>query len=131
VRAPIGSPERFYPRLIDALGARRWALTLQAGASLVVRHAVWETIHVYVEDLRETVQHLAHEIGWERGEGKLVLLEPHYADSAWFGMRAAKRVNVVSDLQLVLDLWHYPVRGREQAELLLERMERDLRGGAG
>jgi hypothetical protein len=27
---------------------------------------------------------------------------------------------VVSDLQLALDLWHYPIRGREQAEHLIE-----------
>jgi hypothetical protein len=26
----------------------------------------------------------------------------------------------VSPLQLVLDLWHYPVRGREQAQHLIE-----------
>jgi hypothetical protein len=37
-------------------------------------------------------------------------------------------VPVVSDLQLILDLWHYPVRGRETAEQLwrplLRRFER-------
>jgi hypothetical protein len=51
-----------------------------------------------------------------------MLMRPWYARSAWEGMREVNGVPVVSDLQLVLDLWHYPVRGREQAEMLLRRM---------
>jgi hypothetical protein len=34
---------------------------------------------------------------------------------------------VVSTAQLIVDLWHYPVRGREQAELLLEKHVAGLR----
>lgn len=126
IRAPIGSPDRFLPRLTDVLGQSRWALTLQAGASLVAPHAAWETMHVYVDDLAQTASHLTDSAGWTVGDGRLVLLQPYYADSAWVGVHAVGSANVVSDLQLILDLWHYPVRGREQAEVLLQRMEREL-----
>lgn len=52
--------------------------------------------------------------------GRLVLLAPYYSTSVWEGVRPIGQLPVVSDLQLVLDLWHYPVRGREQAEHLIE-----------
>lgn len=126
VEAPIGSPERFFPRLVRALGDRRWALTMQAGASFVVRHAVWDIIHVYVEDPHATADHFARTVGWEPGPGKLVLMQPWYTHSAWHGARALGKANVVSDLQLVLDLWNYPIRGREQADLLLHGLEARL-----
>jgi hypothetical protein len=127
MEAPIGSPERFLSRLASALGDRRWALTMQAGASFVARHAAWDIIHVYVEDPQATVDDFARTTGWEPGPGQLVLMRPWYAHSAWKGARAFGNVNVVSDLQLVLDLWHYPVRGREQADVLLRGLEKRLR----
>jgi len=127
VEAPIGSPERFFPRLVRALGDRRWALTMQAGASFVVRHAVWDIIHVYVDDLQVTADHLARTVGWEAGPGRLVLMQPWYTHSAWHGARTLGKANIVSDLQLVLDLWNYPIRGREQADLLLSGLEARLR----
>jgi hypothetical protein len=62
------------------------------------------------------------EMGWTPSDaGRLVLLRPYYRESVWFGLRRIESLPVVSDLQLILDLWHYPVRGREQAEVLLDR----------
>ena len=127
VQAPIGSPERFLRRLPETLSGHRWALTLQAGASLVAPHAEWETVHAYVEvsDASMLVD-VARSAGWEPGPGRLVLIRPWYAHSAWRGMRTIRELPVVSDLQLVLDLWHYPVRGREQASEILALMERRI-----
>jgi hypothetical protein len=125
VQAPIGSPDRFLRRLPAALEGQRWALTLQAGASLVAPHSIDETIHLYVDV--PDVAHLrdvAAAAGWETGEGRLVLMRPWYAHSAWAGVHSIHHLPVVSDLQLVLDLWHYPVRGREQAEVVLDLMDR-------
>lgn len=124
VQASMGSPDRFMARLPSLLKGRRWALTMQAGASRVEPHANWETLHVYVDvDSITALADVASSAGWEPGPGKLVLMRPWYAQSAWVGMRTMDGLPVVSDLQLVLDLWHYPVRGREQAEMLLRRME--------
>lgn len=118
VAAPVGSVRRFLSRMGDLLGERRWAVSLHAGASLVAAHADFELIHVYVDGSSDS---LALEKGWEPSpSGKLVLLEPSYANSVWVQQQAIGGVNVVSAIQLVLDLWHYRVRGREQAEHLIE-----------
>ena len=121
VQAPVGDPLRFLRRFIDAVEVPRWALTLHSGASLVAPHATWERIHVYVDvQSPDVLPEIADRHGWPVGEdGRLVLMKPYYRDSAWHGAREIQGLPVVSDLQLALDLWHYPLRGREQAEHIL------------
>ena len=52
---------------------------------------------------------------------------PYYRESAFYDRQMSKGgMKVVSDLQLYLDLYDYPVRGREQAEHLYERRLRSL-----
>ena len=119
--APIGDPIRFLRGAKGAFANRRWMLTLQAGAALVAPHATWDRIHVYVEaDRVGELQDLGYRAGWTpSNDGRLVLMKPYYRDSVWHDGRRLQALPVVSDLQLALDLWHYPVRGREQAEHLL------------
>lgn len=121
--APIGDLERFLRRLPEALDGHEWALTLQAGASRVAPHAVWNSVHLYLSaDDAHDLMRIGKSIGWQPSkEGRAVLLAPYYRESLWKGVRRVGKLPVVSDLQLILDLWHYPVRGREQAELLLEK----------
>lgn len=124
VAAPIGSLVRFLPRLGDHLAGLRWALSLQAGASLVAPHADFEIVHVYVDG---AVEAIAAERGWQASpSGRLVLMQAIYPESVWFQQQELAGANVVSCIQLVLDLWHYPVRGREQAEHLVETVLRPL-----
>ena len=47
----------------------------------------------------------------------LVLMAPYYKHSV-YDSREMEGLRVVSDIQLYLDLYKYPVRGREQAEHL-------------
>jgi hypothetical protein len=125
VNAPVGDIERFLRRLPRIFGeGQRWALTLQAGASRVVPHATWDRAHVYVDlpsgQRKNGLAAVAARAGWQpASDGRLVLLVPHYRISTWRGVRTLDRLPVVSDVQLILDLWNYPVRGREQAEVLL------------
>lgn len=138
VQLPTADAQRFVRQLPnhmkDTLSPTlRWALTLQAGASLVASHATWERVHVYVDAPKQdgvrSLAMVAARAGWSPSpDGRLVLLLPHYRASVWHAMRTLDRLPVVSDIQLVLDLWHYPVRGREQAEFLLSRRLRDGRG---
>jgi len=124
VAAPVGSASRFIPRMGDLFSGRRWALSLHAGASLVAPHAEVEVVHVYVD---ASVEALALEHGWESSaSGKLVLMEPVYGDSVWFQQRRLASADVVSPVQLVLDLWHYPIRGREQAQHIIETVLRPV-----
>ena len=118
--APVGSPQRFLKRLPEIFEGRVWALTLQAGASLIAPHATWDNIHVYVQAEDEDVLGIAQAVGWSASpEGGLFLMRPFYRDSVWRGARSVHGLPIVSTLQLILDLWHYPIRGREQAEHLI------------
>lgn len=119
--APMGDPDRFLARMARTWTGPRWALTLQAGASRVAPHATWNRVHVYVDapDAAALVQAGAAQ-GWEPDEnGSVVLMRPWYRTSVWHGVREIGGAPVVSTLQLALDLWHYPLRGREQGEHLL------------
>lgn len=122
VHAPIGNVERFLARLPELLRGRRWALALQAAASRIAPHAAWDRVHVYV-DARgaNRLRAVATECDWEPGDdGQLVLMAPYYDRSLWSGITRLGRLPVVGIEQLLVDLWRYPVRGREQAEHLLE-----------
>ncbi len=131
VLADVGSPEKYLRRLPRALGGRRWAATLYGGAALTARHAPVERVHVYVEtQSRFELLEAGREEGWSPGEdGLLVLMAPKYKRSLWQGVREIEGVPVVSLLQLILDLWHHPLRGREQARVLLESLEREVEHG--
>ena len=119
--APIGDPIRFLPRLRSLLGNEQWALTMQAGASLVAPHAAWNKIHLYLDarHARDLSDIFRAEDYHPSDQGRLVVMQPWYRDSVWYGLRSIESFPVVSNLQLALDLWHYEVRGREQAEHLL------------
>lgn len=119
--APVGDPQRFLSRLPQLLNGHHWALTMHAGASLVAPIATWEKVHVYLRRERgQTLDDLAGTLGYEPDDdGALVLMEPWYHESLWTELQTINHLPVVSCLQLILDLWRYPVRGREQAEHLL------------
>ena len=122
VHAPVGDPRRFLARLPASLTGHRWALTLQAGASLLAPHAAWDRIHVYLDvSEAQDLAEVARRASWRPAlDGTLVLLQPYYRTTVWDGVRVVHGLPVVSTVQLLLDLWQYPVRGREQADHLLE-----------
>lgn len=119
--APMGDPERFVRRLPGLLGDTRWALTLQAGAAQVAPHAAWDRVHLYVQvQSPADLPAIGERLGWEPGaDGRVVLMKPYHKTSVWHGLQQRNELPVVSDVQLMLDLWHYPLRGIEQAEHLL------------
>jgi hypothetical protein len=125
--APVGDVSRFLRRLPKLLGETRWALTLQAGAAQVAPHATWDRVHVYA-DVEHVVDllRIGEDHGWEHSEdGRVVLMKPYYKTSVWHELQTLHQLPVVSTLQLALDLWHYPLRGREQAEHLLNLALKD------
>jgi hypothetical protein len=48
-------------------------------------------------------------------------MEPYYGPAVRYGAVSIDSVRIVSDVQLFLDLVHYPVRGPEAASALLRR----------
>ncbi|MGD8741636.1 MAG: type IV toxin-antitoxin system AbiEi family antitoxin [Desulfobacterales bacterium] len=99
-----------------------YALGLQAGSSLISPYAVFDSVHIYVQD-QQAINYFKKQLELEearQGEN-VVLMLPYYKHSAFYGRQKAKNLWVVSDLQLYLDLYNYPIRGLEQAEHLFEK----------
>lgn len=101
----------------------RWALTSMAGASLVAPFAVFNEVHVHLPGADELVRSWRKVLHLVPNEvGPIHLIQPYYADSGSFGAREVRKLPVLSDVQLYLDCYRYPVRGREQAEHILSRV---------
>ena len=95
---------------------------MQSGASFVSRHAEFDTLDLYVRHAA-MADGIAAELGARpaaRGANLLIMV-PYYRVSAFYGERRVRDLMIVSDLQLYLDLYDYPQRGREQAERIYER----------
>ena len=94
-----------------------------AGASLVDPYAEFDVVDVMLKDHGDGEAMLrnlgAREV--DRG-GNVKIVVPYYRVSGFYDwQRVAGDMRVASDIQLYLDTFHYPVRGREQAEHLYER----------
>ena len=104
-----------------------WALTLLSGAQRRVGHVMADGVtHVYaipqrVDDLERALERLhAHEVaGPVPGSDTLSVFSPYYGPAALFASQLDHGVPIVSDLQLFLDLAHFPLRGQETAMHLL------------
>jgi len=114
--------------IIDKLAAARipddipYAVCLHAGASLVAPYAVYNEVHIYIQN-KGSIDWFVEKLKLrEAGEGaNLVFLLPYYKHSVFYGRQSIRNLWVVSDLQLYLDLHNYPIRGLEQAEHLYEK----------
>jgi hypothetical protein len=107
---------------------KKYALSVQAGASLVAPHAVFKEVHMYVHDPQD-INFFKKELGLQvvSQGANLVLMLPYYKHSVFYDIREIDGLYIVSDIQLYLDLYGYPVRGREQAEHLFDkRLEKQL-----
>jgi hypothetical protein len=56
----------------------------------------------------------------------VIILDPYYKNSVFYGLREVDGLLVVSDIQLYLDLYHYPIRGLDKAEHLYEKRLKNL-----
>ena len=82
-----------------------------------------DTLELYVLDptarikIENTLQLEPQERGYE-----VLLIEPYYRDLLNFGMELSKNVRICPALLTFLDLYHFPLRGQEQAEFMAERI---------
>lgn len=101
---------------------RAYALTLHTGANLITNFVRTSVIYLYLHpvDFKKVSLELRQALDLKelKKGGNVCLIEPYYRKSSFFGLRKIKGYPVVSNLQLYLDLYHLPERGREHAEYL-------------
>jgi len=99
-----------------------YALTRMCGAGLVAPFVRYQRVDIYIpdqndlEDWKKTLKLVDVEV---TGNVNLVIPQnPQILKQ----MQTIKKCHVVNNIQLYLDLYKYPARGREQAEYLREQI---------
>lgn len=95
-----------------------YAFTLGAGASLVAPFVRSSDTYIYTRDLGKIIE--AVDLEPVEFGGNVYLVEPS-DEGVLFDVQDIDGIKVASNIQLYLDLYNYPARGREQAEHLRER----------
>lgn len=107
---------------------KAYALTLHTGANRITNFVRTSNIYLYLAsaDFKKISLGLRQALDLKelKKGGNVYLIEPYYKKSVFFGFQKIKGYPVVSNLQLYLDLYHFPERGREHAEYL-ERLIKD------
>lgn len=122
--------DRFLQQL-SRISSQNYALTALAGASLIAPHVRPVDIHSYIKEKDEATM-LAETLNLQPiPKGGNVKFVVPYDEGVFYGQQTADirisnqevgRVNVVSNVQLFVDLYNYPARGLEAAEHLYERI---------
>jgi hypothetical protein len=96
----------------------QYAFTLTSGAARVAPHLRYQRVFSYVKDDPFS---MARDLGFkEVTSGPNVYLFQPYDEGVFYGIQNINDVNVVSDIQLYLDLKSYRERGEEAAEFIRE-----------
>lgn len=108
---------------------KKYALALHTGANLITHYVNIPTIYCYLPndnfsdislDLRQAL-----ELKELKKGGNFYLIKPYYKNAVFLNSQTIKGYNVVSDLQLYLDLYNFPQRGREHAAYLLKTLKEE------
>lgn len=109
-------------RLIAQVGKRsglEYAFTLLAGASLVAPFVRFQDVWFYISgEEGKWVKEL--DLRPVSGGGNVVMVQP-YDRGVFAGLQGIGGAKVVSNVQLYVDLYNFPARGREQAQFLREK----------
>lgn len=104
-----------------------YALSVQAGANLIAPYAVFQEVHMYIAD-EKAHSYFEKELKLNKADqgANFVLMLPYYKHSVFYDSRTVKKLRVVSDIQLYLDLHGYPIRGLEQAEHIFNKKLKNM-----
>jgi hypothetical protein len=114
--------------LLEALNksklSQKVALALHSAAEAHdCKNTNLNTLELYILDpaarskLEEVLQLEPQERGYE-----VLLIEPYYESLLHLGMDSNKGVKICPVLLTFLDLYHFPLRGQEQAEFMAQRL---------
>ena len=97
-----------------------YALSLQAGANLLIPFSMYNEVHIYVSDLKSKASIIqALDLKKVEKGANVYLMLPYYKNSVFYDKQKVQNLWIVSDVQMYIDLINYPLRGLEQAEQIL------------
>jgi len=104
-----------------------YAFGFHAGANLISPYSVYNEVHIYIRD-KDSIKYFSENLKIiEAEEGaNLIFLLPFYKQSIFYDIQKKDSLKIVSDIQLYLDLYKYPIRGVEQAEYIYENRLKNL-----
>jgi hypothetical protein len=115
---PIQDNDSINERLRN-ISKEYYALTLGSAAMLVAPSVRSKDLYIYTFD-QETIIKTLELVPVEFG-GNVNLIHP-YDDGVLFDRQSIDGLSIVSNIQLYLDLNQYPTRGKEQAEMVRNRL---------
>jgi hypothetical protein len=123
------SPDEIMDKVRDVhiSEAVQYAFGLHAGAHLASPYAVYNEVHIYIPN-RASIEFFEKRLKLKEAQqgANVIFLLPYYKQSVFYGKQKIRDLWVVSDIQLYLDLYNYPIRGLEQAEHLYEKRLKKL-----
>lgn len=117
------SPGEIYKKLTSSNLTSSVTLALHSAAQeMGFKYTNLDTVELYVEDqqVRAKLEVLLRLEPRERGY-QVLLIEPYYSDLLKHRSEEKKHLFTPPPLLTFLDLYHFPLRGQEQAEALLKR----------
>ncbi|MDF1592569.1 MAG: type IV toxin-antitoxin system AbiEi family antitoxin [Desulfobacterales bacterium] len=114
-------------RSLDVPAGVDYALSVQAGANLVAPYAAFQEVHIYIDN-EKALAYFEKQLNLSKADqgANFYLMFPYYKHSVFYDSWIVKKLRVVSDLQLYLDLHGYPIRGLEQAQHLFDKKLRHV-----
>ena len=116
---PLRDQESILDRLKE-LPEGGYALTMGAGAFMIAPFVRSDDVYMYIRDEAVPIIRALDLTPVEFG-GNVSLLRPS-DPGVFMGVQRIRGLSVVSNVQLYLDLYHYPARGREQADHVRDKM---------
>ena len=115
-------PSLFIEKIKDTAdrNSLNYALTLHAGAFLVAPYVRYTDVHIYIKPIEVNTWKEHLDLRPVESGGTVMLVEP-YDEGVFWGLQKINGAKVVSNIQLYVDLFNYPARGKEQAEFLREK----------
>lgn len=108
---------------------QEYVLTLHTGANFITHYVNTPTVYCYLqsENFRDVSLDLRQALDLKelKKGGNFYLIKPYYKNAVFFNSQTIKGYNIVSDLQLYLDLYNFPQRGREHALYLLKTLKEE------
>lgn len=105
---------------------KKYALTVLAGAHIIVPYVRPTTVHFYIKQ-KEKAKNWVNFLDLRPVEsgGNVSIVLP-YDEGVFYGVSKFNGVNVVSKVQLYIDLFNYPARGEEAAEVVLKALKKTM-----